>query len=297
MKALLVNIKRNSLDDGPGIRTVFFFKGCPLKCVWCQNPETKSGEQEIIFEKEKCTECGECANVCMFGAIDLNNPYPIERENCVSCGDCIDVCQPGALKFAAKEYSVEELVNIALKDKVFFQNSGGGVTLSGGEPTIRMKFLHEFVKFLKEQEIHICVETCGYFNLAAFKELILPYIDLIYYDLKLFDAQEHNSFCGLNNKTIFKNLEELILNKTVEILPRIPLIPEVTATEKNLSNLAKYLKTLKIKKIGLLPYNPLWQGKPKTLGRETQYNREKWMTKKEKEKVKKIFRGFEFRDF
>lgn len=297
MKTLVLEIKRNSLDDGPGIRSIIFFKGCPLSCVWCQNPESKNPKKEISFDKESCVKCRKCEKACEIGAVSFFNKNRIYRDLCDLCGKCVEICQGGALKFVGKEFEIKQLVDIVLKDKVFYQNSGGGVTLSGGEPTLHMEYLNEFLKELKKEKIHICLETCGLYNRKKLYDLVLPYLDLVYYDLKIYDTDLHKNYCFAPNEIILQNFEDLLQNKTVEVLPRIPLIPDITATEDNLNNWVKYLKSLKIKKIGLLPYNPLWLSKVDSIGVELEYNRSEWLTKKEKTRIKEIFSGFEFRDF
>ncbi|MFX1297523.1 MAG: glycyl-radical enzyme activating protein [Promethearchaeota archaeon] len=297
METLIVNIKRNSLDDGPGIRTVIFFKGCPLSCVWCQNPESKSPFQEISFDKGNCIECKKCLDVCSNKAISFFYKYRINRDKCNLCGNCIQVCQNDALKFAGKTYDVETLYEKIIRDKPFYDNSGGGVTFSGGEPTFHIHYLSKLLKNLKKDNIHMCLETCGYYNRENFNNLILPYLDLIYYDLKIFDPKIHKKYCKVSNERIFQNFEELINNNKVEILPRIPLIPQVTATKNNLLKLANYLKVKNIKKIGLLPYNPLWISKSETIGKKAEYTRSNWLNQKEKRAIKEIFSDFEFREF
>jgi len=297
MNKLIVDIKRNSLDDGPGIRTVIFFKGCPLGCVWCQNPETKSPSQEISFDKNNCIECKKCLEVCDLNAISFSNKYRIDRTICNLCGKCIEICLNQALKFVGKEYSVSELIEIVLKDKIFYENSGGGVTLSGGEPTFQMDYLNEFLKELKKDNIHMVLETCGYFNLEKFKDLILPYVDIIYFDLKIYNSDLHLKYCNVPNSTILKNFEVLIQNNDVEILPRFPLIPKITATKENLIKWVNYLKSFNIKEIGLLPYNPLWRSKANTLGIKAEYTRSDWLNKKEKAQIKSFFSDFNFKDF
>jgi pyruvate formate lyase activating enzyme len=296
-KPLIIDIKRNALDDGPGIRTLIFFKGCPLSCVWCQNPETRSPLQEIAFHRENCAECGKCLEVCKRQAIDFSFEYRIRRALCDLCGECVSACPNEALKLVGKEYEIKELVDIVLKDKVFFRNSGGGVTLSGGEPLYHMDYVSELLKALKKEGINSCIETCGFYNRETFNETVLPYVNLIYFDLKVFDPQLHERYCKASNKIILNNFESLIREKSVDVLPRIPLIPEVTATVENLTSLAHYLKSLKIKRISLLPYNPLWLSKPEKIGAKPEYNRSTWLTKKEKERIKSIFSNFEFEPF
>ncbi|MGQ9721081.1 MAG: glycyl-radical enzyme activating protein [Candidatus Jordarchaeum sp.] len=296
-KPLIVDIKRNSLDDGPGIRTLIFFKGCPLSCVWCQNPETKSPAQEIAFYREDCVECGKCLEACQRKAIDFSYKYRIDRSICNLCGECIKVCPNEALKFVGKEYEIRDLVDILLKDRIFYQNSGGGVTLSGGEPLYHMEYVSQLLKELKKENIHVCIETCGYYNREKFNELILPYVDLIYFDLKIIDPESHLKYCKARNEKIFSNFESLIKNQKLEVLPRIPLIPNITTTEENLTGLAHYLKSFNIKKIGLLTYNPLWLSKPEKIGVESEYHRSDWLNNEEKEIIKAIFSDFEFENF
>jgi len=294
---LIVNIKRNSLDDGPGIRTIIFFKGCPLSCVWCQNPETKLASQEITFTKEDCLSCNKCLEVCDEDAIDFSDEYRIIRDFCNLCGKCIEICPNEAIKFAGKNYELNDLINLVLKDKIFYVNSGGGVTLSGGEPTFHMEYVNNLLIELKKEEIHVCLETCGYYNRDQFNNLLLPYLDLIYFDLKIYDSQLHKKYCKLSNQRILENFEDLVYNSKVELLPRIPLIPKITAQPENLIKLANYLKSHGINKIGLLPYNPIWLSKAETLGVKSEYIHDKWLTTEAKEKIKEIFSDFEFKDF
>jgi pyruvate formate lyase activating enzyme len=296
-KTLLVDIKRNALDDGPGIRTLVFFKGCPLSCVWCQNPEAKSPYKEISFNRNSCTECGTCIKVCNQKAIDFLYKYRIDRSKCNLCGDCIEVCPNNALKFVGQEYNIKDLLEIVLKDKTFYKNSGGGVTFSGGEPLYHIDYMKNLVKKLKKEDIHMCIETCGYYNRDTFYEFILPYIDLIYFDLKIYEPELHVKYCGDSNKKILENFEDLIKIKSIEIVPRIPLIPSITDTDENLSKLANYLKTLNIKRVILLPYNPLWLSKPEMLGLKSSYNYSEWLDIKDKDRIKNLFSDFEFNDF
>ena len=296
-KTLIVDIKRNALDDGPGIRTLIFFKGCPLSCVWCQNPEAKSPFIELYFDKELCIECGKCLEACDQNAIKFDYKYRIDRTICTLCGLCIDFCPNDALKIVGKTYTIKELMNIILKDKIFFDNSGGGVTLSGGEPLYHMDFVHNLLKELKKKEIHTCIETCGFYDKNKFYDLIHPYVDLIYFDLKLLDPNLHAQYCKVSNKRIFENFEILIKKHDIEVLPRIPLIPDITDTSENLRKLAHYLKTLQIKKIWFLPYNPLWLSKPEKIGIESLYTNSEWISAEKKVQIKSFFSDFDYNDF
>ncbi len=298
MDTLIADIKRNSLDDGPGIRTLVFFKGCPLDCVWCQNPETKSPRQEIVYRAEKCLGCGECRKACKEGAIDLSSGgYPVDKSRCTVCGACVKACPEEALEFAGRVYDEEELTKLLTKDAVFYRNTGGGVTLSGGEPGMHPAYLRRLLPLLKERGINVCMETCGQYDRQSFEEYILQFLDLVYFDLKLFDAGEHERFCGIGNRAILANFEALLADESVDILPRIPLVPGVTATDENLSAIRDYLSGLSIHKVELLPYNPLWLSKLDALGVKSGYERRTWMDAGEKGHVRNIFDGFEINAF
>jgi pyruvate formate lyase activating enzyme len=296
-ESLIVDIKRNALDDGPGIRTLIFFKGCPLSCVWCQNPEAQNIRQELGFYEENCIQCKKCLEICEEKAIIFTYKYRIKREKCTLCGKCVSSCENNALKFVGKKYEIKNLIEIILQDKVFFDNSAGGVTLSGGEPLMHMNYIHELLKELKKYSIHVCVETCGYYDTDKFENLILPYIDLIYYDLKIFDPDLHLRFCNTGNKLILQNFEKLIKMNVVEILPRIPLIPNITNTRKNLLRLAEYLQSLGVQKVHLLPYNPLWLSKTAKLGKKQKYSHSEWLTKEEKTLAIELFADFTHNEF
>jgi len=296
-KTLIVDIKRNALDDGPGIRTLIFFKGCPLSCVWCQNPETKSPSLEISFEEENCSKCGNCITSCAQNAISFTNEFRIDRSNCNLCGTCIEACPNNALKSVGKQYSLAELMGIILQDKIFYDNSDGGVTLSGGEPLFYINYVHGLLKELRKNNIHSCIETSGFYNRKEVEKLILPHADLIYFDLKIFNPEKHKKYCKVSNEIILRNFESLINEGTVQVLPRIPLIPSITDTRENLEALAEYLNTLNITEIGLLPYNPLWLNKPKKIGLVTSYTHSDWLSKEKKEEINEIFSNFKFKDF
>ncbi|MFW6113673.1 MAG: glycyl-radical enzyme activating protein, partial [Actinomycetota bacterium] len=202
---LILDIKGNSLDDGPGIRTVIFFKGCPLSCVWCHNPESKRTGPEISFDAGECIGCDSCIGVCERGALSRSNPVFIDRDKCDLCMRCVDECPAQALSSVGRSMMVEGIVEEVEKDLPFFKTSGGGVTLSGGEPTLFMDFASRLLRLLKSLSVHTLVETCGYFDYLDFKTSLYPYLDLIYYDLKLYDPEEHRKYCGVPNKKILEN--------------------------------------------------------------------------------------------
>lgn len=291
-KAIIVDIKRNSLDDGPGIRTLIFFKGCPLKCIWCHNPETKYPQQELFFEGKICVGCGDCKKICEEKAIDFKIPERIDREKCTKCFKCTEICPSGALRIAGKFITAQEMYEEIMKDEIFYRYSGGGVTFSGGEPTFYMEFLSEICKKLKEAKIHTNIETNGMFSWEKFEKLLLPYLDLIFFDIKFIDKNLHKKYTGSENGIILKNFINLSSKNNISVLPRIPLIPEITAEEKNLKEIAKFLKENNIKKLQILPYNPLWFEKAKGVGQKILYERRKSMSKEEIEKAKNIFLEF-----
>lgn len=287
---LIVDIKRGSHEDGPGIRSVVFFKGCPLRCVFCHNPETQDTEVEIAFRARDCLLCGRCAEVCKSGAIDLGFHGRILRERCTRCGECVSVCSGGALRLIGRRYTVETLTEILLRDESFYRHSGGGVTLSGGECTLSPDYLELLLKGLKKRDIHVVLETSGHFNYDIFKKRILPYLDLVYYDIKLADPDLHKKFLGISNETILANLVLLIKENSVEVHPRVPLIPGVTVTRENISAIVSLLCSTGAEDISLLPYNPLGLDMYASLGRPKPPLPEGFMKPDEEKLIMEMFK-------
>jgi pyruvate formate lyase activating enzyme len=299
-RPIILDIKGNSLDDGPGIRTVVFFKGCPLDCSWCHNPESKRATAELSYDANECVDCRACVEACGKGAIRDGVPGRIERFMCDVCGDCVKVCPSGALSAVGRRMEVEEVALVIEKDKPFFETSGGGVTLSGGEPTMYMDFCNRLLSRLGGVGIHSIIETCGHFDLELFEEYVLPLVDAVYYDLKLFDDSAHVEHCGVSNDRILDNFTGLVSScgeAGKELLPRIPLVPGITDTEENLCEIAGFLRRSGARKFALLEYNPLWLEKGRKLGRPSGLEQDPemagWMPRGRVDECRTCFEGLE----
>ena len=288
---LVVDIKRCSLEDGPGIRSVVFFKGCPLRCIHCQNPECQEREAEIAFSARECIGCGQCADACPEKAIDLERPGRIHREKCLRCGECAEVCPGMGLRAIGKYYTIDALTDILLRDLPYYRNSGGGVTLSGGECTLYPHYLRPLLVGLKEKGIDVALETSGYFDYRAFEKNILPYLDLIYYDVKIADPETHRKVTGKTNRKILRNLQDLTQTQGVKIRSRIPLIPGITATRENLKALIRILCEIGAEDVSLLPYNPMGLEMAEGLGRPKPPLPERFMKPDEEKEIYVMFRA------
>ncbi len=266
-RPLIFNIHHFALDDGPGIRTTVFFKGCPLSCFWCHNPESVSSSREIAFYPKLCIQCGDCMKVCSEDAIQLDTTERILREKCSLCGECAEICPARALRIIGAYYSAGELIEILMKDRIFYETSNGGVTFSGGEPALYADYAEDVMKELKKNHIHIAIQTSGMFDMFEFQAKLLPYIDLIYYDIKLFDNEVHRKYAGSGNSRILENFIYLIKLSNAEIIPRVPLVPGITATQENLSHIADFLSNAGCLTYELLSYNSGGIEKRRSLGK------------------------------
>ena len=255
----MFDIQNFSIHDGPGIRTLVFFKGCPLRCRWCQNPEGLNAFREIAFYVESCIGCGACARACPHDAMDLESPKRIKRDLCDSCGLCADACPTLALKVVGRYYAPEELLQQVLKDRPFYETSGGGVTLSGGEAGTYVDYLTRFCELGKRKSLHIAIETSGYVDYGRFSEL-LPYLDLVLFDIKVVNPAKHRELTGRDNKLILDNLDQLF-GAGANVHLRYPYIPTMNDGQEDLRDLAALAKRYGQKRINILPYHALGESK------------------------------------
>lgn len=257
-KATIFDIQHCSLVDGPGIRTTVFFKGCNLHCAWCHNPESQSAKPQMLFYRNRCTLCGKCKEKC-----------PNALEKCDLCGKCTIYCPHDAREICGKEYTVDQILSTILSDKAFYENSGGGVTFSGGECMLQIDFLTEILKACKENGIHTAVDTAGHVPYARFQQ-ILPYTDLFLYDIKCFDSKKHKQYTGVGNEWILENLKRLFAaGKSVWV--RIPIVPTVNDTLEEMQNIKAFLDSCGCpEQIELLPYHAMGDHKYAAIGKEAQ---------------------------
>lgn len=264
----IFNIQKFSINDGPGIRTTVFMKGCPLRCLWCHNPESNSSKREMLFNPEKCVGCRRCAEACkncghVFG--EMSHEYM--RHNCVMCGACAEACLTDALEVVGREATVDEVIADVMRDKIFYDNSGGGMTLSGGEPMFQFEFAKALLEAAKEKGLHTCIETCGFAKAEQYRE-IAPLVDIFLFDYKETDPEKHKEYTGVSNELILSNLHMLDEMGAKTVL-RCPIIPTLNDREDHFRGIAETANTLKnVLEINIEPYHPLGSGKAKNLGRE-----------------------------
>jgi len=263
---IVFNIQRYSIHDGPGIRTTVFLKGCPLNCCWCQNPESQLSGQEMVFWEDRCIGCGACSLNCPSGAIQMENKKPVTDKNkCNLCGECSRICPAQAREMIGKKLSAEEVIKEIEKDLVFYEESGGGVTFSGGEPLEQSEFLESLLICCQKKKIHTAVDTSGYISWGILNK-ISPKVDLFLYDLKLMDNERHKKYTGVFNEIILENLKKLSSVHN-NILVRFPVIPGINDDYQNIREMGELLSFLKITQVRLLPYHHIGIDKYRRLGR------------------------------
>jgi len=274
VRGKVFDIKKFAIHDGPGIRSTLFLKGCPLKCIWCHNPEGIEDRINLWYFERKCIQCDSCLSVCPNQALTKGTegePYiKIDHEKCDVSGACVKACPTTALTFDSSEMDVDEAVEKLLQDQIFYNQSGGGITISGGDPLYQYKYSLEVLKKCKEQGVHTAIETCMY----AKKEILQSFIgsvDLFIVDLKLFNDSEHRKYTGTGNELILSNFKMLV-ESDQDILVRIPLIPRITTGDENIRSIGRFVRDVSREtEIEFINFNPLAENKYRLMGREYEF--------------------------
>ena len=286
------NIQRYSIDDGPGVRTTVFFKGCPLTCDWCSNPESQNPIPEVSWRYTSCKQCGTCVNACPEKALTLGDgDIRVEHKKCKLCGKCVDVCLQEALSISGKQMTVDEVFNVVKRDFDYYEASGGGVTASGGEILGQADFVSALFKKCREENIGTCADTSGFGDPAALKK-ILQHADIVLYDLKHMDPGEHTRACGQSNELILSNLGTAF-KSDAEVVVRVPLIPEYNTSDEALNAIAQAVCELaRDSEVNIMPYHRYGANKYRMLGKTYLLEDLRELTHQEKTRAKEIFESF-----
>lgn len=264
------DIQRFSIHDGPGIRTTVFLKGCPLRCAWCHNPEGIGREPVLSFLLDRCIGCGHCVEVCPVHAhfIDRIGQHILDREKCVLTGECATVCPTKAMEIVGEDLSANRVLEIVLRDRLFYETSGGGMTISGGEPLLQIGFSAALLKGAKNAGVHTAIETCGHVNFVHF-ERVMAHTDLFLYDLKETDSERHFQYTGVDNKRILANLETLC-DANASVLLRLPIVPGFNDRDDHFEAVARLTQRLPgLLGVEVMPYHSLGTSKHQRFGLET----------------------------
>ena len=297
MTGLVFDVFKGTTHDGPGIRNTVFFKGCPLRCAWCQNPESIEAKNRVWYSVKKCIGCSECLAACRTGALSAGaDGMEINAARCAVCGGCAGACPTGALSLIAREYTVDELLWELVVDKPYFNISGGGVTLSGGEPLLQKEFCIALLRALKETDVRTALDTCGYVSSKALLEA-LPYTDTVLFDLKIFDSDAHAHFTGHENGKILENArlvaDFIRKNPNKELWIRTPIIPDATDSDENILEIAKFIKrelSGAVSRWDLCLFNRASAFKYASLGRAWEFAEARGITSAEKERLLEVAR-------
>jgi len=289
---IIFNIQRYSTEDGPGIRTTVFMKGCPLRCSWCQNPEGLSKEPDLVWYQTRCVAALECLKVCREEALKLTEEgMSIDREKCTRCGECVKACPAGALELIGKRYNTEELLDEVLRDRAFYEKSNGGVTFGGGEPMLQVDFLEDILPKLKETNIHVAIDTCGAVPWKYF-ERIIDYVDLFLFDLKLLDEQKFREYTGGNIGLVTDNARQ-ISSRKIPMWVRTPIIPGYTDDEENIRSISEFIvrNLPTAQRYDLLSFNNMCKSKYERLGMNWELKDVPLIEKGDMEEFRKIAEG------
>ena len=295
-KAIVFDIQRASLHDGPGIRTTIFLKGCPLDCIWCHNPEAIAEKRQLFFYFDKCTQSGACVKVCEDDVHHLiDGKHTIDFEKCTFCGKCVEACNFNALKIIGTEMNVDDVMREIMADVDFYANSGGGMTLSGGEPLSQFSFSKELLKRCREKGVNTCVETSGFVSASRFKQ-ILPLVDIFLFDYKITDSDKHRKYTGVPNETILENLD-VAYKHGIPIILRCIIVPGINDNDEHFMGICDLnTKYPNLKGIEILPYHTMGNNKRTSIGANETLTHletvppetaEKWITRLRKMGCKK----------
>ena len=291
---LVADIQHYSLQDGPGIRTTVFVKGCPLSCRWCHNPEMINPGKEVWYDAAKCTQCGKCIEVCPAQALKgYKDEREIDRDACIArtgCRKCVEVCPSRAMSAVGQEMAVEDAVKEVRGDEVFYRHSGGGACISGGEPSLQADFASEFLKECQDHAVHTAIETCGYASWDRLRQ-VAQYADLILYDIKHMDPTKHREETGVSNELVLENVKKLV-NMGKKIRIRVPVIPGYNDSEDHFKKIAEFMVSNNLENIDLLPYHSYAEAKYKRLCTKYEYAGMEAPSDEEMEKRKVLLESY-----
>ena len=290
-QGLIFDIQRYSVHDGPGIRTLVFLKGCPLRCLWCSNPESQKASPELAFRRTLCIGCGVCVDVCSLRAIQLKDTsIEIDRSKCNLCGECVKVCSPEALSVVGRWVTVEQVLAEIERDLIFYEVSQGGITVSGGEPLAQPHFVEALLKAGKAKGMTTAIETAGYAPWSSM-ERVIRYADLVLYDLKHIDPVVHRQLIGVSNRPILENARR-IANLGVPLTVRCPVVPGFNDEPHDMDKLFRFVANLPgVKQVDLLPYHRLGESKYAMLGRDYALKEVRPPTRQDLERLTQVANG------